>query len=360
MLLRRCVPFAAALLLVLQTGEVQAQSDQDKAAARSLATQGAEAFTAGRFEETIDLLTRAEALVHAPTHLLLLARAQVRLGRVVAARETYLKILREELPATAPAAFKKAQADAREEIAAVEPKIASLRIDLEGAVGRSIPVQLDGQPVPDALLGVHRPIDPGKHVITVLPPGQSPIEESITLGDGERKELKIPVPEGPATTAAPPGGGGTGAGAINGSSPPLAGSSDAPSSSGPRAAMLGAGIAGAALGLGGVVLGAVFLGNGGSTQDKANKLSADYGCEEQRPGSQPACTPAIEDEIRSLDSDAASQRTVGAIGLIGGGLLLAGGAALLIVELTSSPERSSSAWITPYVTPTGLGVRGAF
>ncbi|KYF74662.1 hypothetical protein BE11_13950 [Sorangium cellulosum] len=360
MLLRRSIPFAAALFLLLPTGEVRAQSDQDRAAARSLATQGAEAFTSGRFDEAIDLLGRAEALVHAPTHLLLIARAQARLGRLVAAKETYLRIVREELPPTAPSPFKRAQQDAREELAAVEPRIASLRIALEGAGGRKIGVKLDGQPVADALLGVHRPIDPGNHVVVVAPPGLAPIEQAITLADGERKEIKIPVPDSPVA-APPPDGAGAGQGTWGGADagvPP-----DAPPGTPERKTnvlLLGGGIAAAALGVGGVVVGSVFLAKGGSTQKEANDLSAKHGCEAQGTAGGLECGPLVQRRIETLDADAASQKTTGAIGLVTGGVLLVGGATLIVLELTSRPEPTSSAWIAPYVTPTGIGVRGAF
>lgn len=359
MLLRRCVPFAAALFLLLPTGDVCAQSDQDRAAARSLATQGAEAFTSGRFDEAIDLLGRAEALVHAPTHLLLIARAQMRLGRLVAAKETYLRIVREELPPTAPSPFKRAQHDAREELAAVDPRIASLRVALEGAAGRKIVVKLDGQPVADALLGVYRPIDPGNHVVTVVPPGLSPIEQAITLGDGERKELKIPVPESPAMAPSPDGSGeGQGTWSAGpGEDPPV----DPPG--GPErktnVLMLGGGIAATALGLGGVVVGSVFLAKGSATQQEANELSEANRCESPN-GVGANCALPVQNKIKRLDADAASQQTIGAVTLITGGVLLVGGATLIVLELTSKPEPSSSAWIAPYVTPTGLGVRGAF
>ncbi|WP_437641538.1 hypothetical protein [Sorangium sp. So ce854] len=360
MLLRRSIPFAAALFLLLPTGEVRAQSDQDRAAARSLATQGAEAFTSGRFDESIDLLGRAEALVHAPTHLLLIARAQARLGRLVAAKETYLKILREELPPTAPAPFKRAQQDAREELAAVDPRIASLRIALEGAAGRKIGVKLDGQPVADALLGVHRPIDPGNHVVVVSPPGLAPIEQTITLADGERKEMKIPIPESPVPAPSPEGAGaGQGTWGGDGAGVPP----DAPPGTPERKTnplVLGGGIAAAALGVGGVVVGSVFLAKGGATQRDANDLSARHGCESQPPAGGLECGPPIQRQIEALDADAASQRTTGVINLVTGGVLLAGGATLIVLELTSRPEPSSSAWIAPYVTPTGVGVRGAF
>ena len=53
--------------------------------------------------------------------LLLIGRAQVGLGRLVEAKETFLKLSREEIAASAPAAFKRAQEGAKDEIAAIEP-----------------------------------------------------------------------------------------------------------------------------------------------------------------------------------------------------------------------------------------------
>src|SRR5690349_24257436 len=51
---------------------------------------------------------RAEALFHAPTLALGLARAYTANGKYVAAQETYNRIIREGVPANAPPAFAKA------------------------------------------------------------------------------------------------------------------------------------------------------------------------------------------------------------------------------------------------------------
>jgi len=70
--------------VLTSAGAAQAQEgadDENRAAARSAAVAGATAMNEGRFAEAADLFTRAEALVHAPTHLLYLARTQVKLGR---------------------------------------------------------------------------------------------------------------------------------------------------------------------------------------------------------------------------------------------------------------------------------------
>src|SRR5690349_19476001 len=111
---RRASRYGAGILLALglslSAGTSHAQSDEEKAAARALATQGAEALNNKKYAESLDLVTRAESIFHAPVHVLMIARAQAGLGKLVAAQESYLKVIREELAANAPAAFKRTQA----------------------------------------------------------------------------------------------------------------------------------------------------------------------------------------------------------------------------------------------------------
>src|SRR5688572_28290531 len=94
-----------ALALLAAPQRAAAQSDEQRAAARSLATDGAAAFNEGRYQDAIDMMTRAESLVHAPPHLLFIARSEENLGRLVKAREAYLKIVKEQIPPGAPGAF---------------------------------------------------------------------------------------------------------------------------------------------------------------------------------------------------------------------------------------------------------------
>ncbi|MGC4065119.1 MAG: hypothetical protein QM784_10830 [Polyangiaceae bacterium] len=60
---------------------------------------------------------RAEKLVHAPTHLLYIARSNVKLGYLVRAQEAYQQLIREQLGASAPQAFRDAQGAAERELA---------------------------------------------------------------------------------------------------------------------------------------------------------------------------------------------------------------------------------------------------
>ncbi|WP_245677742.1 hypothetical protein [Chondromyces crocatus] len=347
--MRRFAPVALALSLLLPAGAAQAQSDQDKAAARSLWSQATESLSAGRFDEAIDLASRAEALMHAPTHLIIVARAQAKLGRLVLAKETYLKIIREELAPTAAGAFRNAQQEARDELAAIEPRIASMKVSVQGAGGRKFQVKIDEQQVPDALIGVFRPIDPGQHRVTAYLTGMKPVEEAVTLGDGEKKEVSLTVPEGPLPSGVPS----SSTDDPEGTRQPATSSSpqDGGSKGGGSAlTWIGLGVGG--LGLAGLGVGIAFTVIGGGTQGEADDLFA--AC------SVAGCTSSQQGEITQRDADAASQKTIGVIGLVGGGALLAGGVAMTVLGLTRKPSAPQQGWVVPYVTPREFGLQGAF
>ncbi|APR78152.1 Hypothetical protein A7982_03499 [Minicystis rosea] len=356
---RAALAFALSASLLIPGGAARAQSDEEKAAARALATQGAEALNNKKFAEALDLVGRAEAIVHAPTHLLLIARAQVGIGKLVSAQETFLKLTREELAPNAPAAFKNAQAAAREELAAIEPRIASLRIVLDGLGQRKATVKMDEQQVPAALVGVFRPVDPGKHEIGIYPVGGAPVKGVVELKDGEKKDFKIFVPDGPPPSGVP----------LNAADNP-----DAPKTVTPEAPptkdqaeskfmtpLRGAGFGVGALGVAGLVVGGIFIAKSGSTQTKANDMATAYGCDPKCDVPKTAAMKEAFDAFKALDRDAATQKTIGAVGFITGGVALAGGVAMIILgkpKPGAAPAKKAS--MEPWFDGKSLGLRGEF
>src|SRR6476661_8447773 len=126
----RGIAGASFLALVLHVGVAHADADEHRAGARAAATEGAKAMEEGRYEQAIDLFTRAESLVHAPPHLVYMARSYVKLGKLVRASETYLKVTRETLASNAPKAFSEAQTIANEELAALKGRLPSVTIEV--------------------------------------------------------------------------------------------------------------------------------------------------------------------------------------------------------------------------------------
>src|SRR5688572_26951193 len=135
-------------------------SAADRATARPLAQQGYEALENEDYAVAADRFSRAEALVHAPTLLRDLARAQVGLGRFVEAHENYNRIIREGATSSSSASWSKALADARREVRELAPRLPWVTIAI---IGPADPVVLlDGLRILPAALGVKRPVDPGR------------------------------------------------------------------------------------------------------------------------------------------------------------------------------------------------------
>jgi hypothetical protein len=157
-------------------------SDTDRATARALAREGYEAQKRGQYELAADRFRRAEAMVHAPTLLLGLARAQVGLGKLVEAQETYERIVHEPLSPSAPAPFAKAVDEAKHEGPALSTRLAWVTLDVQAP--DSAEVDLDGVPVSAAALRVKRACNPGEHVAKVSLAGYTSAEKTFSLGEG--------------------------------------------------------------------------------------------------------------------------------------------------------------------------------
>jgi tetratricopeptide (TPR) repeat protein len=162
--MRRLSLLVPGALVLFSSAVALGQTDLERATARDAANSGRAAFESGQYEKAIDQFTRAEQLVHAPPHLLFLARSQAKLGRLVAAHETYLKVTRETLKSNAPKAFSDAQQFAEQELPAVDARLPYVTVTLQGAPADGVVVDMDGTTLPAAMIGIPLPTDPGRHV----------------------------------------------------------------------------------------------------------------------------------------------------------------------------------------------------
>jgi hypothetical protein len=181
------------------------KSDADRATARALAHEGYEAQKQGRYALAADRFERAEALVDAPTLLLGLARAQVGLGKLVEASESYRRILRDPLAPGAPAAFIKAVEDAKREAPGVATRLAWVTLDVRGPATPQ--VLLDDVAVSAAALGVPLACNPGTHTVKASAEGALAGEQSFTADEGAKETISLTLkklPEAPVAAVATP------------------------------------------------------------------------------------------------------------------------------------------------------------
>lgn len=320
------------LVLVLTTASsALAQSDDERAAARAAATKGAEALEQGRVEEALDLFSRAEAIIHAPPHLLYIARAHTKLGHLVKAHEAYVKITRETLGPNTPEAFREAQAIASTEAAELEPRIPTLKVDVEGAPAESVLLEIDGQKVPSAMIGLARPIDPGKHQIQAKTANSASDVVAVTLA--ERAHQSVTLKLVAATSS-------EGDDHITASEP------------GPRKVVSRV-PAYAALGVGavGLVVGTIFVLQNHSKRGEADDLCPTGPCPESRR----ADVLRLDDEANTAATMAWVGYGVGAIGLGVGAFLL-----LTTSGASATPPPATGIRVRPSVGFRSIGLGGVF
>lgn len=195
--------FSFALLAAVSLGSSLAlaqdgPSAADRATARRLATEGQIALKKGDFDTAADRFERANDLLGAPTFLVRLARARVGQGRLVEAYETYRKVIREGVAADAPDAFRRALAEAKVEVKAVEPRLAWVSVNVVGVNPDLVEVRLNNAVIPRSALGAQRPVDPGTLQVRATAEGYRTAEAEVQLAEGEHLpaiELKlIPLP----------------------------------------------------------------------------------------------------------------------------------------------------------------------
>jgi len=325
-----------------------AVGDAERAGARAQAVAGAQAFEKGQWQDAHDRFTRAESIVHSPTHVLFIGKAQLQLGQLVQAHESLMKVTNEKAEAGASAAFAEAQRDAQKEaqslLEQLEPRIPQLRIILNGAPSGGTQVTMDGEVVPAALVDVPHPVNPGQHVLKATASGLAG-EATVSIAEGQTQTTTIQlVPQAGAMAGPTPA---TGAPV---SSPQDVGTTQA---SDPKKMYRIVSYVGFGVGVVGLGVGTVFALQYGSKENEANDLN-----DRCRPA---GCSAQDRQAIKSLDDDANSAGTIATIGLVAGGVGLATGVTFLVLSLGgSSTQSANGSHVQPYVGPDRVGVFGTF
>ncbi len=301
------------LACVLVSVPAQAQSAADRTTARALAQEGQAAFEAGNFERAADRFRRADALVHAPTLMLALARSQTKLGQLVQAHETYARIIREGVPSQASKVFRRAVEDAKAEIRPLAARLSWVTVEIHGAEDGA--VSIDGKEIPTAAIGVRRAVNPGEHVARAEAEGFLPTEEAFTVAEGEETRLSLTLQPRPASSEAP---------AADEPAVEVVPAADTAEESSPMGRTFGF----VALGVGGAGLIA-----GGITGILAMGRNSDL--EKACPGGQcPESSRGDLDSYRKLG-------TISTVGFIVGGVGAAAGVTLLLTSRNAEPNAGS-------------------
>lgn len=296
------------------------------------------------------MFLRAESLVHSPVHLSYIGQCQANLGRLVEAHETYIRLSREELPANAREAVKRAVSEAGERAKQLEPRLPYLAIKVEGlAPGEKAEVTLNGTVVPAALIGIPAPTNPGEYVVRATAPGKDSGDVSVALQEGQRKDAVVMLQStGVVPPPTPVAATGTSSAPSDTSTPQDGGvQSDNSTLKLPAYIALGVGAVG-------VGLGTYFALDAGNAADEADDMC---GGSRSSCSLQPGVTP---DDVESKNDQAGSSRTAAIVSFVVGGAGLAAGATLFVLSMRDTSESAEQPGVVPYVGFGEAGVVGRF
>jgi len=314
-------------------------SASERATARSLAQEGYAALTAKDYAAAEDRFRRADELVHAPTLVIDRARALVGLGRFGEAYAAFQAVIAEEVPAKAPAVWKRARKAAEQELEAIKPRVAWLTVRVTGP---SEPrVELDNQPFPASSLGQRLPANPGERVLAASAEGYIPKQIKRTLAEGAEVELVLellPEPKpAPVVVVVPPP-----------APDPVEQETERRDQRNRTLSYVAFGVSGAGLAVG-AATGILWLKARSDIKAACGGLS---------------CEAATDSEASRYEDQQQRYNTYGTLSAIGFAVGVAGAATgitlILLEPKTNSDEKPKVAHLTPYFAGTSLGLRGAF
>jgi hypothetical protein len=334
---RLAIALASAAFVLAATAATASFAQQPtasaRATARALMDEGFERRERGDLRGALDAFGAADALVHAPTTTLELARVEEALGMLVESRNA-LESMAPPTSTSEPRQFVEARAAASRLSDDLDTRTPSVRFALQGTARDGASITIDGEPIPRAARDVAHRLDPGPHVVVVRSAGGGESRVAFSLREGESRQLEIAVLDAPA--------------AVTPSAPQSATPSALPvklrppvesSSAQNRALVYGSfGVAATGLAVGAVAgLVAIAHKNDAATQCVAG-----------------GCPPSA---YHDLDVARAAS-TTSDVGFVVAGV----GAVVGVIDLfvLRRPEPKATGALHPFVAPGGFGLSGSF
>jgi hypothetical protein len=322
--LTRTKPFGLAVFayLALAANADAQPSKEARAASLQLFDEARKLAQAGKYAEACPKFEEAEKIDPGMGTEFNLADCYEHQGRFASAWVEFREVVAKAIAAGQP----DREREAKRRAAAIEPKIARVRIAVPPDAPGDLEVKRDGTAISRALWGTGIPVDPGKHVISASASGKETWEGTITVdAPGTTQAIEVPpLKDKPASAATPSAVPVTPATVepIPTSTPPA----EPPS----RPWQTPLGIACVGVGVAGVAVGAVmaFQAKSKNDQSKADNHCAGNQCDSTGTG---------------LRNDARTFGNVATVGFIAGGALAAVGVALVL----TAPHKKRAAGLAP-------------
>lgn len=206
---------AATVCSTFAPAPAQAQDKKALSEARRKFQQATELEQAGNYAAAIGLFREVGEVKMTPQVRFHIAYCEGKLGKLVAALGGY-ELALAEASSVGPG-FEKEVQTAIDELKARIPKVVLKRGD--GAAGAR--VEMDGVSLGETSIGTELTVDPGPHLIVAKVGGEKKFSETVTIAEGETKEVTITIAEDAAPVTGGPGAGAGGSATVDtGTTPP--------------------------------------------------------------------------------------------------------------------------------------------
>jgi len=181
---------AVLTLMLALSATARAQEDEAVNRAYELLASGLAAYKTGNYSAALERFGSAFELVKLPALAVHMARANIKLGRLVSAVKLYRQATQLGDGIGDPQIQARARAEAQSELAALVTKVPTLRITVTGVPPAWVTVRVDGSRVSPEECTSGWPVDPGQHRV-IASYGNESEERRVTLAEGESSAIQL-------------------------------------------------------------------------------------------------------------------------------------------------------------------------
>jgi hypothetical protein len=167
-------------------------SAADKETARTLFRDGDEKFRAKDYEGALKVFLAADEIMGVPTTGLEHARTLMMMGRLLEARDGFIKVANREKRDEELAAQQAARDEANELASDLAKRIPSVRVVISNKPdGVEVRLRIDDVDIPAPAVEFARKVDPGEHTVKVFVAGYKPEIREIEIPEKREEVVEI-------------------------------------------------------------------------------------------------------------------------------------------------------------------------